>query len=82
MRAPSTSPPSSRSEATLFAAERLVYAVDHAAKPSPRAKQAADLMRSWDGSAVRASARDQQNQLGVVSKLSINGAAEADCPRA
>lgn len=38
-----------QSEATLFAAERLVYAVDHATKPSPRAKQAADLMRSWDG---------------------------------
>lgn len=37
------------SEADLFAAERLVYAVDHAAKPSPRAKQAADLMRNWDG---------------------------------
>jgi penicillin amidase len=37
------------SEAELFAAERFVYAVDHAAKASPRAKQAADLMRSWDG---------------------------------
>jgi penicillin amidase len=38
-----------QSEADLFAAERLVYAVDHAAKPSARVKQAADLMRSWDG---------------------------------
>lgn len=38
-----------QSEADLFAAERFVYAVDHAAKPSSRAKQAADLMRSWDG---------------------------------
>ena len=37
------------SESVLFAAERLVYAVDHASKPSARAKQAADLMRSWDG---------------------------------
>jgi penicillin G amidase len=37
------------SEADLFAAERFVYAVDHAAKPSARAKQAADLMRNWDG---------------------------------
>jgi penicillin G amidase len=37
------------SEADLFAAERLVYAVDHATKPSVRAKQAADIMRSWDG---------------------------------
>jgi penicillin G amidase len=37
------------SEPDLFAAERFVYAVDHAAKPSARVKQAADLMRSWDG---------------------------------
>jgi penicillin G amidase len=38
-----------QSEAGLFAAERFVYAVDHAAKPSARVKQAAELMRSWDG---------------------------------
>jgi len=37
------------SENDLFAAERLVYAIDHASKPSARAKQAADLMRNWDG---------------------------------
>jgi penicillin G amidase len=38
-----------QSEPDLFAAERFVYAVDHAAKPSARAKQAADLMRNWEG---------------------------------
>jgi len=37
------------SEFDLFAAERFVYAVDHSAKASARAKQAADLMRGWDG---------------------------------
>ncbi len=37
------------SENDLFAAERFVYAVDHASHPSARAKQAADLMRNWDG---------------------------------
>jgi penicillin G amidase len=37
------------SESDLFAAERFVYAVDHAAKPSARSRQAADLMRNWDG---------------------------------
>jgi len=37
------------SEAELFAAERFVYAIDHAPKASPRVKQAADLMRGWDG---------------------------------
>lgn len=30
-------------------ADSFVYAVDHAEKASPRAKQAADLMRGWDG---------------------------------
>ncbi|HVI07860.1 MAG TPA: penicillin acylase family protein [Candidatus Binatia bacterium] len=37
------------SEIDLYAAERFVYAIDHAAHPSPRVKQAADLMRNWDG---------------------------------
>ncbi|HZW96412.1 MAG TPA: penicillin acylase family protein [Candidatus Eremiobacteraceae bacterium] len=37
------------SENDLFAAERFVYSVDHTAKSSARAKQAADLMRNWDG---------------------------------
>ena len=45
-----------QSEADLFAAERFVYAVDHATKPSARARQAADLMRSWDGRMLAASA--------------------------
>jgi penicillin amidase len=44
-----------QSENDLFAAERFVYAVDHAAKPSARAKQAADLMRNWDGRMAAAS---------------------------
>jgi penicillin G amidase len=37
------------SENDLFAAERFVYAIDHASKASARAKQAAELMRNWDG---------------------------------
>jgi penicillin G amidase len=44
------------SENDLLAAEHFVYAIDHAAKPSARAKQAADLMRSWDGRMLAASA--------------------------
>ena len=44
------------SEIDLFAAERFVYAVDHASKPSARAKQAADLMRAWDGRMLASSA--------------------------
>jgi penicillin G amidase len=45
-----------QSEADLFVAERLVYAVDHASKPSARTKQAADLMRGWDGRMLASSA--------------------------
>jgi penicillin G amidase len=44
------------SEAELFTAERLVYAVDHASKPSARDKQAADIMRGWDGRMLASSA--------------------------
>ena len=32
-----------------FCAERMVYAVDHASHPSARARQAADILRQWDG---------------------------------
>ena len=60
-----------QSEATLFAAERFVYAVDHAAKPSVRAKQAADLMRSWDGrmSASSAAPTIAENAIGELRRL-------------
>ena len=44
------------SEPDLFVAERLVYAVDHAPHASARAKQAADLMRNWDGRMLASSA--------------------------
>lgn len=53
------------SEADLFAAERFVYAVDHAAKPSPRAKQAADLMRNWDGRMLASSAAPTIAEMSV-----------------
>jgi penicillin amidase len=44
------------SENDLFAAERFVYSIDHVAKPSARARQAADLMRNWDGRMLASSA--------------------------
>jgi penicillin G amidase len=44
------------SENDLFAAEKFVYAVDHAVKPSARVKQAAELMRNWDGRMLASSA--------------------------
>jgi penicillin amidase len=59
------------SEADLFAAERFVYAVDHASKPSDRAKQAADLMRSWDGRMLASSAAPTiaQNSIRELRRL-------------
>ncbi len=32
-----------------FCADKFVYAIDHAANASARAKQAADILRDWDG---------------------------------
>jgi len=37
------------SELDRFCAERFVYAIDHTPKASERAKNAAELMRGWDG---------------------------------
>jgi penicillin amidase len=37
------------SEFDRFCGQRFVYAVDHASRVSARARQAADLMRDWDG---------------------------------
>jgi penicillin G amidase len=75
------------SEADLFAAERLVYAVDHAAKPSARVKQAADLMRSWDGRMLAASAAPTiaQTSMRELRRLLLEpklGSAPADATRA
>jgi penicillin amidase len=53
------------SEPHLFAAERFVYAVDHAPKASARAKQAADLMRNWDGRMVASSAAPTIAQASI-----------------
>ncbi|HTC35624.1 MAG TPA: penicillin acylase family protein, partial [Bryobacteraceae bacterium] len=59
------------SESDLFAAERFVYAVDHATKPSVRAKQAADLMRSWDGLMEASSPAPTitENSIGELTRL-------------
>jgi penicillin G amidase len=37
------------SDADRFFAERFVYSVDHAKKAPPRAQQAAEILRGWDG---------------------------------
>jgi penicillin amidase len=37
------------SEWERYSAERFVYGVDHAKNPSARSRQAAEIMRAWDG---------------------------------
>jgi len=37
------------SEPDRFFAEHFVYSVDHASKPTERAKEAVEIMRNWDG---------------------------------
>ena len=71
-----------QSEAILFAAERLVYAVDHAAKPSARAKQAADLMRGWDGrmQATSAAPTIAENAIGELRRLLLEPKLGAAAP--
>ena len=72
-----------QSEADLFAAERLVYAVDHAAKPSARAKQAADLMRSWDGrmlAIVSSTHHCGKSRIGDLRRLLLEPKLGAGCP--
>ncbi len=44
------------SELDRFTAERLVYAIDHTPSASPRAQQAAELLRRWDGTMAKDSA--------------------------
>jgi penicillin G amidase len=71
------------SEPDLFAAERFVYAIDHAAKPSARVKQAADLMRSWDGRMLASSAAPTiaETSLRELKRLILEpklGSAPAD----
>src|SRR5205823_14962571 len=41
------------------------YAVDHAAKPSARVKQAADFMRNWDGRMEASSAAPAITQVSI-----------------
>ena len=74
------------SEADLFAAERFVYAIDHAAKPSQPVKQAADLLRGWDGRMLASSAAPTitEKSLRELQRLLLEpklGSAPADPTR-
>jgi penicillin amidase len=71
------------SEWERFTAERFVYAVDHAKSSSSRVKQAAEIMRQWDGRMIEnsaaptisARARTELSRLLLEPKL---GAAPKD----
>lgn len=60
-----------------FMAERFVYAIDHASKPSDRVKQAAEILRKWDGrmtidsagAAITRTSREQLEKILLKAKL-------------
>ena len=56
------------SDCERFFAERFVYGVDHAKNPSARAKQAAELMRGWDG---RMSADSAAPTVGYRARIEL-----------
>ena len=51
-----------------YAAERFVYAIDHAKNATRKAKQAADILRSWDG---RMSADSAAPTIEVRSRVQL-----------
>ena len=60
-----------------FCAERFVYSVDHTPKASKRAKEAAELMRNWDGTmdvdsvaaTIAVSSTDKLKEMLLKAKL-------------
>jgi penicillin G amidase len=65
------------SEWEHYSAEQFVFSVEHAANPSPRARQAAEILRRWDGRmsadssapAIAARARVELTRLLLEPKL-------------
>ncbi len=51
-----------------FCADKFVYAIDHAAGASARAKQAADILRDWDG---RMSADSAAPMIGTKARQEL-----------
>jgi penicillin G amidase len=65
------------SELDRYVADRIVYAVDHAQKPSPMAHQAADILREWNGQmdenavapTIASRTRDELRRMLLEAKL-------------
>src|SRR5213594_2234086 len=64
------------SEFERYSAERFVYAVDHAKNASARSKQAAEIMRNWDGrmSGNSVPRRTQIRSMAFLAGRPITGA--------
>jgi penicillin G amidase len=71
-----------------FCADKFVYAVDHAASASDRAKQAADILRDWDGRmsadsaapTIETKARQELGRLLLEPKLGAAADSSASSP--
>jgi penicillin amidase len=65
------------SELDRFMADKFVYAIDHAKNPSPRAHQAADILRDWNGQmdsispapTIATQARTELRRMLLAAKL-------------
>ena len=65
------------SELDRFVADRFVYAIDHAKNASPRAHQAADILRNWNGQmdanlaapTIATQARTELRRMLLAAKL-------------
>ena len=65
------------SELDRYVADRIVYSVDHAEKASPLARQAADILREWNGQmddsmvapTIASRTRDELRRLLLEAKL-------------
>jgi penicillin G amidase len=71
------------SELDRFIADKIVYAIDHAASPSPRSRKAADILRQWSGqlsanSAAPTVASETRNELKRLLLEPKLGSATAD----
>jgi penicillin G amidase len=70
------------SELDRFVGDRIVYAVDHASSASPQARQAADILREWNGqmdengvaATIVTRTRGQIKRLLLEPKLGASGA--------
>jgi penicillin amidase len=70
----------------MFLAQRFVYAIDHQKNASQRSRQAADIMRSWNGQVEADSAapaiiaKSERELIRMMLEPKLGGSAESPAP--